>query len=68
MNCADIIRKHLEANHFEGLYTHDCDCGLDDLMPCAYPMNCKPGYQIRGAVSRSREIKTRIGPITEKQI
>lgn len=50
MNCAEIIKKHLKDNEFDGLYNPDidCACALSDegLFPCSDPQinDCSAGY------------------------
>ena len=34
MNTHDIVKRWLQANHFDGLSLDDCGCGLDDFAPC----------------------------------
>ena len=46
MNVKEIVRKHLEANGFDGLYS-DCECArhIDDLMcDSSCIPDCEPGY------------------------
>ena len=46
---ADIIRKWLEQQGYDGLYNdeHQCGCLLDDLMPCGYTDDrCEAGYRV----------------------
>ena len=46
MTAKEIIRKYLVEHQYDGLYTEDCGCCLDDLLPCDYsPSDCKPGYR-----------------------
>lgn len=43
----DIVIGWLEVFKFDGLYTDDCGCTVDDLMPCEQPgLDCKPGFKI----------------------
>jgi hypothetical protein len=49
MNVAEILRKYLENNNFDGLCNSDLECGceLDDLFPCdENAQDCKPGFKI----------------------
>lgn len=47
MTVKEIVIKYLKANGFDGLFTDDCGCTWDDLMPCGSdPMDCEPGYKI----------------------
>lgn len=42
----EIVRMHLEANGFDGLYSPaECGCKKDDLAPCGSDFAmCEPGY------------------------
>ena len=42
----EIVRLHLEANGFDGLYSPgECGCKKDDLAPCGSDFAmCEPGY------------------------
>ena len=42
----EIVRLHLEANGFDGLYSpEECGCKKDDLAPCGSDFAmCEPGY------------------------
>lgn len=45
----DIIREHLTANGYDGLYNTDgeCACELSDLAPCGgITGECRPGHKI----------------------
>lgn len=45
MQVCEIIEEHLKANGFDGLYSDECACKLDDLIPCYSPSgSCEPGY------------------------
>ena len=46
MTIYELIKGHLTANGFDGLYNDtDCGCQIDDLAPCAgIQSDCKPGY------------------------
>ena len=49
MDVGDIIKKYLEENGFDGLYSPagDCACENSDLFPCCEsPTNCKPGHKL----------------------
>ena len=47
MNVREIVASYLKANGFDGLYSDECGCLLDDLMPCSSEgaLTCKPGYK-----------------------
>lgn len=34
MTVKEIVIKYLKEKGFDGLYTEDCGCSIDDLMPC----------------------------------
>lgn len=52
MSVRTIVRQHLLAAGYDGLYSTEdwCACELDDLMPCDYDCttvgNCEPGYKV----------------------
>jgi len=47
MTVKDIVKKYLEENGFDGLFTDDCGCAKGNLAPfCDTMMNCQPGYAI----------------------
>lgn len=35
MTVKEIVTKYLKENGYDGLYSDDCGCGIDDLMPCS---------------------------------
>lgn len=42
-----IVKEWLIANGFTGLYTEECGCEIDDLMPCWNErLNCLAGYKV----------------------
>ena len=49
-NVYEIVEWWLRANGYNGLYTDDCGCHVDDLIPCNgdycvdYCMECLAGY------------------------
>ena len=46
MNVKQIVSAYLKAHGYDGLYSDDCGCQKDDLMPCDEGgQNCEPGYQ-----------------------
>jgi hypothetical protein len=49
MAVKEIVKKYLEDNGFDGLFSDswECGCEIDDLMPCEEPQQaCEPGYKI----------------------
>lgn len=50
MTVKDIVKKYLEENDFDGLYSPNgfCACRLEDLMPCFREgcVDCEPGYVV----------------------
>ena len=50
MNVADIVKRFLEENGFDGLYSEDEECGCfkADLFPCSEECvpDCVPGYLV----------------------
>jgi hypothetical protein len=47
MDVSEIVQKYLKDNGYDGLYSLECGCKIDDLCPCG--MNgiiagCKGGY------------------------
>lgn len=47
MNVKKIVKKYLEDNGYDGLYSDECGCKLDDLGPCILGVdmiNCQAGY------------------------
>ena len=48
MEVRAIVAEWLKANGYDGLYTDNCGCEVDDLMPCANDgsANCRAGYKI----------------------
>jgi hypothetical protein len=45
-NVSDIVRRWLQANGYDGLFSEwECGCKLDDLMPCGdLYSDCEAGY------------------------
>ena len=47
MNAVEIVITWLKNNGYDGLYTEDCGCLVDDLMPCGvFASSCEPGYKV----------------------
>lgn len=45
MNVAEIVKKYLDDNGFDGLAGDDCGCSKDDLFPCdCHFGDCEPAY------------------------
>lgn len=44
----DMIRQYLTENGYDGLYSDDCGCFVDDLAPCCGEgiTHCSAGYKI----------------------
>lgn len=48
MKVKEIVKKYLQDNGFEGLFTpNECGCELSDLYPCGSEcvLDCEPGYK-----------------------
>ncbi len=42
----DMVKMHLKANGFDGLYSDECGCELSDLAPCGEIQgDCRAGYK-----------------------
>lgn len=42
-----MVETWLRANGYDGLYSDDCGCEVDDLMPCGETtMTCQAGYKV----------------------
>jgi len=46
----EIVELWLEEHGYDGLYTSNCGCPIDDLAPCAAEdgerfLNCRAGYK-----------------------
>jgi hypothetical protein len=49
MTLKEIVEQYLRQNGFDGLYTDECGCLLDDLFPCSAPaVDCQAGYKTMG--------------------
>ncbi|HEC65954.1 MAG TPA: hypothetical protein ENI23_11735 [bacterium] len=48
MTVRQILKKWLEENGYDGLYSDECTCTNDDLISCELSFfdDCKPGYKI----------------------
>ena len=48
VNVKKIVADYLVKNKFDGLWSDECACELNDLMPCDDwgIDNCEPGYKI----------------------
>ena len=49
MDAMEILKEALKAKGFDGLYTDECGCTLDDFMPCNCDSawHCEPGYKVK---------------------
>lgn len=49
MTVKEIIRAYLIDNDYDGLWTDDCGCFLDDLFPCDCEgiERCQAGYKCK---------------------
>jgi len=43
----NIVEQWLKEHNYDGLYSHDCGCRINDLMPCGScgVERCEPGYE-----------------------
>ncbi len=64
MDVADIVKRFLEENGFDGLYTDECGCFKDELFPCSSECipDCVPGYKRLGDSFINDEQVWIIGP------
>ena len=47
MTVKEIVKKYLDENGFDGLYTIGCGCGKDNLFACGCTCkDCKPAFRI----------------------
>lgn len=50
MTVKEMVKKHLEANGFDGLVQdyRECACLIDDLMPCEDELigSCEAGHRV----------------------
>jgi hypothetical protein len=45
MTVAEIVKKYLEENGFDGLAGDECGCSKDSLFPCDFCNgDCEPAY------------------------
>jgi len=69
MNCKDIIKAYLINHSYDGLYTDDCGCRIDDLIPCGGCCdNCMPGVKQRMYDHEYGGTGEGIGPVPEKPL
>ena len=49
MTAIEIIANYLKENGFDGLYSEECGCFLNELAPCdlGIPFECQPGYKCK---------------------
>ena len=46
MDATQIVATWLKDNGYDGLYSDDCGCEINDLMPCGqFGGQCEPGYK-----------------------
>ena len=46
MTAKQIITQYLKSHGYDGLWTFDCGCELQDLGPCgSIGLGCEPGYK-----------------------
>ena len=47
MNVREIVKEYLEKNGYDGLYSDECGCQSNDLMPCdAGNEKCIAGHKV----------------------
>ena len=49
MTVQEIIIKYLKENGYDGLYSEECGCRIDDLIPCCageWLASCEAGYKV----------------------
>lgn len=52
MEVIKIVELHLKAHGFDGLYSDECGCFIDDLAPCCEIQgSCRAGYKHTSSVS-----------------
>ena len=53
----DIVEAYLIEHGYDGLYSHQCSCDLDDLMGClGVSYGCRAGYKCSPQPDDQREI------------
>lgn len=64
MTVKEIVKRFLIDNDYDGLWTDDCGCFINDLFPCCAEgvENCRPGYK---SMDSSGDWK--IGPEKERE-
>lgn len=65
MNVKEIVKHYLKSNGYDGLYSDDCGCPVDDLFLCCgqfFFTDCKPG------VKKNEKDFAFIGPREEQQL
>lgn len=46
MEVIQIVELHIKNNGFDGLYSDECGCFIDDLAPCCEIQgSCRAGYK-----------------------
>ena len=46
MNMKEILKDWLTTNGYDGLYSGECGCEMDELVPCGNdPSLCEPGHK-----------------------
>lgn len=45
-NIKAMVTDYLIRNGYDGLASEECGCGLDGLMPCDEPGDCRAAYHI----------------------
>jgi len=62
MTVHEIITQWLIDNHYDGLCTSGCGCGVEDLAPCAYScLDCEPAYKRRALEAEAAFYDVEVG-------